>query len=142
MTTNDKAKLTEASRIFLTQAAELFDLHEQEITELLDESDSKKVKIGFALDVNLADVPASAVTTISFSKVVKDRRSSDLADPDQPTLPGVEFSLHVMPPDESSPGGEPGIEPGSTETAGEPTSPPEPEAPRKRGRPRKITIGA
>jgi hypothetical protein len=80
------SRLPEMAVSFTGQVRELFDQHTDEIQELLNESEPKKVKLAFSIVLDLDSQPASVETTISFSKVVKDRRTAEVHDADEPFL--------------------------------------------------------
>lgn len=71
---------------FLERVSELWDMHEHEFMEVLDESESKKINLTFKAAIDTSETAAKLATHISFSQVVKEAREDVFDDPGQPWL--------------------------------------------------------
>jgi hypothetical protein len=79
------ARQYQANDFIKARVEELLAEHVTDIAELLKEA--SKVAIGFQIIINFNDVPNTVQTTMSFSRIVKDRRMDTIGDPNQPELP-------------------------------------------------------
>ncbi len=90
--------LEEVKSKFLERAGELWDLHGEEIFEVLNESESRKVVTTFKLALDCSESSATVKTTVSFSQVHTDERTDEIenqgweptpepVDPNQENLP-------------------------------------------------------
>lgn len=73
---------------FLERAGELWDLHEEEFMQVLEEAESKKINLTIKASLDMSETAAKLQTGISFSQVVKDAREDVFDDPNQrPLIP-------------------------------------------------------
>jgi hypothetical protein len=71
---------------FLQRAKELWDTHEDEFMQVLDEAESKTINLAFRARLDKSETVAKLQTSIAFSQVVKDAREDVFDDPNQPPL--------------------------------------------------------
>lgn len=74
---------------FLQQAAELWEQHRERFLRYLEEAETRKLNLSFKAALDFTESAASLETTISYSQVVKDRRTADFDNPNQQQLPGT-----------------------------------------------------
>lgn len=77
------AKIAEG---IIAAVGELYKHHSGEIQENLDESESKKVRVGFGVDIDCSESEPMVTVSVRFSASVTDRRVFRLDDPNQITL--------------------------------------------------------
>jgi predicted RNA-binding protein with RPS1 domain len=71
---------------FLQRVKELWDTHEDEFMQVLDEAESKKINLTFRCSIDKSETAAKLQTGITFSQVVKDAREDVFEDPNQRPL--------------------------------------------------------
>ena len=76
---------------FLERAGELWSKHEKEFSEVIEESESKKINLAFSAKLDFSESSAVLETKISFSQVMSDGAADTFDDPNQPPL-----SIEVM----------------------------------------------
>jgi hypothetical protein len=84
------ARMKDIKEAFLEHAADLWDKHETEFTVVLDESELRKMNLTFSAELDFSESTAKLNTTMRFSQVMKDKRTADFDDPNQPHLPAME----------------------------------------------------
>lgn len=72
---------------FLQRVKELWETHEHEFMQVLDESETKKINLTFKANLDMSETAAKLQTSISFSQVVKDAREDTFDDENQLKLP-------------------------------------------------------
>lgn len=72
------------------QLRDLWDMHQDEFMKVLTEAEVKKLNLNFTVKLDFSDSKATLETTMSFSQVVKDKRTAEFEDPNAPFLPGVD----------------------------------------------------
>ncbi len=68
---------------------DLYKQHEEELMDVLDESEDKKVTITFAVQIDKSETEPQLKTTLRFSTSVTDSRLRTLSNPMQPELVDV-----------------------------------------------------
>ena len=85
-----ETKLTEIDegilKSILMRTESLYRKHAAEIAKVREESDEKKVSIGFSVLVDCSDSAPKVRTRIRYSQTVTDELIDSLEDPSQPTL--------------------------------------------------------
>lgn len=84
------ARLNDIQERFLERAQELWDLHENEFMQVLEDSETRKVNLTFTGTLDFSESTAKLETQIRFSQVVKDKKQDDFDDPNQAKLPGID----------------------------------------------------
>lgn len=84
------ARLNDIQERFLERAQELWDLHEGEFMQVLEDAESRKVNLTFTATLDFSESTAKLETQIRFSQVVKDKKQDDFDDPNQTKLPGID----------------------------------------------------
>lgn len=83
------ARLAEIQETFIERVSELWDLHESEFMQVLEDAESRKMALTFTATLDFSESTAKLETQIRFSQVVKDKKQDDFDDPNQPKLPGI-----------------------------------------------------
>jgi hypothetical protein len=84
------ARLADIQERFAQRINELWEAHETEFMTVLEDAESRKVRVTFAATLDFSESTAKLQTGISFSQVVKDHKDDDFDDPNQTKLPGVD----------------------------------------------------
>lgn len=88
------ARMTEMRDAFLQHAKDLWDQHESEFSTVLQEAEAKKLRLTFSATLDFTESKALMETNMSFSQVVKDKRTAEFDDPNALRLDGIEE--HVL----------------------------------------------
>jgi hypothetical protein len=91
-------KLKKMRSLGIAQWEELWDQHEEDFQKLLKRSDDNKIKINFAVLVDMASVPANIKTTLSFTDKTTDERTAEVFGDDEPALPGLDDDGNAVEP--------------------------------------------
>jgi len=83
------APLTTMRDKFLNRVAEMWDKHQHDFEEMLDEAESKKINVTFRAHIDTSESTAILETTCGFSQVVKDKVSDSFEDPNQASMEGI-----------------------------------------------------
>ena len=83
-------RLGEMREKFLERAGELWEKHEDEFREILEESEGHKMNVSFSAGLDFSESVATLETRLSFSQVMKDGTADTFDDPNQPHLPGTD----------------------------------------------------
>lgn len=86
---SSKARLKDMLDTFLEDAAELWKKNQDRFMTVLEESESKKVKVNFAVSLDFSESSAVLGTAMRFSEVFTDERSHTFEDPNQEQIPGT-----------------------------------------------------
>lgn len=84
------ARVGDIREKFMERCDELWGLHEAEFMAVLDDAESKRLNLSFTAELDFSESTAKLNTTMRFSQVVKDKKTDDFDDPNQPRLPGVD----------------------------------------------------
>lgn len=84
------ARISDIKEKFLERCSELWDTHEGEFMAVLEDSETKKLNLSYTAELDFSESTAKLNTTMRFSQVVKDKKTDDFDDPNQPRLPGVD----------------------------------------------------
>lgn len=74
---------------FIKRTSELWDKHEEEVLQILEESEEKKMTLSFAAQLDLSESSAQVKTVIKFSQNVTDSTEDTLDDPNQLFMPEI-----------------------------------------------------
>lgn len=87
---SNEVMMGEAKTVFLQRAGELWDEWQERIQEVIENSEGKKINVGFKASLDFSESVASVDTSISFSETVTDTRHNDIDPPEQQQIPGTE----------------------------------------------------
>lgn len=74
---------------FVEQCADLWDTHQEKFMAFLNQAEVEKINLTFRATLDFTESKAGLETTIGYSQVVKDKRRTELDNPDQIQIPGT-----------------------------------------------------
>lgn len=96
-TASPKANKSVVEAQFLQRVKELWETHEHEFMQVLEEAESKKINLTFRASLDFSETAPKLQTHISFSQVVKDGREDTFDDENQLKLPVAESDEEPAP---------------------------------------------
>ena len=82
-------RIEKMRRAVVRRIGELWEDHESEFLNVVEETDNRKISLGFTVQIDMGQPTFAVTTKIGFSARVSDDRKDTFDDPNQPALPGI-----------------------------------------------------